>query len=106
MLINSIMNLAAGGSGGLQAIYNGARSTWLAPVFFIAVGMIAVTFLRNQQFTKLIVFLVLAAIIGCLIFFAPELFGDNGAISKMFKNAATTVSSGDGGLTSGGTASS
>jgi hypothetical protein len=48
-------------------------------------------FIRSQQITKLIMFLVVAAIVGVLIFFGDSLFGSDGALSKMFKGTASGI---------------
>lgn len=83
---------------GLQSLYNGVLNNWLKPAFLIMVAVGAFMFIRSQQLTKLVLFLVVCAVVGVLIFFGDGLFGKDGAVSKMFNANIGSVSSGDGGL--------
>lgn len=89
-------NLVLG--AGLQSLYNGITNNWLKPAFLIMVAVGAFLFIRSQQLTKLVLFLVVCAVVGVLIFFGDGLFGADGAVSKMFNSNISSVSSGDGGL--------
>jgi hypothetical protein len=76
---------------GLTELWNSIRDNWIGPVFLAAVAVGAFMFIRSQQITKLIMFLVVAAVVGVLIFFGSSLFGTDGALSKMFGNTAKNV---------------
>jgi hypothetical protein len=82
-------NLIVG--AGLTNLWESVRDNWIGPLFLAAVAIGAFMFIRSQQITKLIMFLVVASIVGVLIFFGDSLFGSNGALSKMFKGTANSV---------------
>ena len=83
--------LTLGASAGLSNLWAGIRDNWIGPVFLAAVAIGAFMFIKNQQLTKLILFLVVAAIVGVLIFGGSALFGSNGALKNMFQATANTV---------------
>jgi asparagine N-glycosylation enzyme membrane subunit Stt3 len=76
---------------GLNDLWNSVRDNWIGPVFFAAVAVGAFMFIKSQQITKLIMFLVVASLVGVLIFFGDALFGANGSLSRMFKGTSTNV---------------
>ena len=81
---------------GLSSLWDSIKDNWIAPLFFAAVAVGAFMFIKSQQITKLIMFLVVAAIVGVLIFFGSDMFGEGGALSNVFKNTADKVAK-DGG---------
>lgn len=88
---------------GLDGIWRDIRANWIGPVFFCAVAVGAFMFLKNQQITKLLVFLAVAAIVGVLIFAGDALFRDGGALTKIFKGTANNLGNQNaGGIGAGG----
>lgn len=75
---------------GLQEIWDGVLANWITPVYLAAIAIGAFMFIRSQQLTKLIMFLVVAAIVGVLIFGGKTLFSgknnDGGSLTNMFTN--------------------
>ena len=82
-------NLVLG--AGLNDLWKSVRDNWIQPVFLAAVAVGAFMFIKSQQITKLIMFLVVAAIVGVLIFFGDKLFGSDGALKNMFGSTAKKV---------------
>lgn len=79
---------------GLADLWSGVLANWITPVYLAAVAVGAFMFIRSQQLTKLIMFLVVAAIVGVLIFAGDTLFGQNGqggALTNMFAKTAEDV---------------
>lgn len=83
---------------GLQSLWNDVLSGWVKPLFLAAVAVIAIKFLLNRSWTKLIGFVGIAAIVGLLIFAGDALFGSadsgltgvaKGAVGKV--NIVNTV---------------
>ena len=81
---------------GLNSLWDSLKDNWIAPLFFAVVAVSAFMFIKSQQITKLIMFLVVAGIVGVLIFFGQDMFGEGGALSKMFQGTAHKVAE-DGG---------
>lgn len=81
---------------GLMELWNGILANCITPVYLAAIAIGAFMFIRSQQLTKLILFMVVAAIVGVLIFGGKALFGDGGkggSLTNMFQ--ATGKSIGD-----------
>lgn len=88
----AIMNMTMMlGSTGLTKLWEDAKESWIAPVFFCMVAIGAFMFIKQQAITKLILFLVVAAVVGVLIFGGDALFGKDGALKKMFQGTAEKV---------------
>lgn len=81
------------GSSGLSNIWENILRDWIRPVFLCAVAVGAFMFIKSQKITQLILFLVVAAIVGLLIFAGNDLFGPGGTFKNMFKNTADHVAS-------------
>lgn len=87
--------LIIGAGSGLTNLWDGILNNWITPVYLAAVAIGAFMFIRSQQLTKLIMFLVVAAIVGVLIFGGKYLFGDSGeskGFTKMFQDTGNQVS--------------
>ncbi len=90
----AIMNMTMMlGSDGLQTIWKDVRNNWIAPVFFCMVAVGAFMFIKQQAITKLILFLVVAAVVGVLIFGGEALFGEDKPLSNLFQKTAENVGS-------------
>lgn len=87
---------------GLGGVTDMAINDWIAPAFFLVVAGFAIKFVIQRQFRELAAFLVIAAIVGLLIFNGDGLFGEGG----IFYGVANKFSSGigEGGGGSGGAA--
>ena len=75
------------GAAGLTKLWDGILSNWITPIYLAAIAIGAFMFIRSQQLTKLIMFLVVAAIVGVLIFGGSVLFGNKGqagSLTRMF----------------------
>lgn len=86
--------LIIGAGSGLTNLWDGILNNWITPVYLAAVAIGAFMFIRSQQLTKLIMFLVVAAIVGVLIFGGRALFGDGGqskGFTKMFEATGNKV---------------
>lgn len=82
------------GGTGLQEIWDGVLANWITPVYLAAIAIGAFMFIRSQQLTKLIMFLVVAAIVGVLIFGGSALFGNKGqagSLTQMFTSTGNKL---------------
>lgn len=84
-LSNFVMN------SGLSGLERTIRENWLGPVFFIIVGAVAIYFLINREIRKMMVFLLIAAIVGALIWGASALFGSSGSLSNFVKKQGQAI---------------
>jgi hypothetical protein len=78
-------------ASGLSGLASSLIKNWIGPVFLVIVAVTAFGFIRSQAWTKLIAFVGIAALVGALIFFGSDLFGQGGVISGMFTNAGKAV---------------
>lgn len=93
-LMNNVPTLVMG--GGINNFMNGIIHNWIGPIFLVFVAVGAIMFIRSQQLTKLILFLVVAAIVGLLIFGGDFLFGANGIFQRVGKGTANQVANENG----------
>lgn len=77
--------------GGLSNLQSTISTNWVGPIFIIVVGAVGITFLVKREIRKLIIFLVIAAIVGVLVYGASGLFGSSGALNKSATNIANNV---------------
>lgn len=66
-LFNATLVVAA--SGGAQKLVD-AIQAWVGPIFLLAIGIIAITFLFRRQLMQFAIFIVIAILIAVL-FYAP-----------------------------------
>lgn len=71
----------------LNGLLQTATTGWIGPVFLIIVAGVSITFLIRREIRQLLIFLVIAAIVGLLVYGGQALFGQQGNL----KNAANTV---------------
>lgn len=67
---------------GLSGLSDYLLNNWLAPLYFIALAVFAIVFLRNTSWTKIVSFIGVAAVVGVLMFAGPVIFGKDGNITK------------------------
>lgn len=82
---NLVMN------AGLNGLMETLKNNWIGPVFFIIVAGVSITFLLQREIRKLLVFVVIAALVGVLIYFGADLFGQNGSLSNFAKKEASSI---------------
>lgn len=80
-----------GGGGGLTGMKDTLINNWIQPVFLVAVAAFALIFVKDRAWMKLLAFLVIAAIVGVVIFFGGDLFGSSGNFTNAGKGLASTV---------------
>lgn len=94
-MLDTLIIGATGSTAGLNGLWNGILANWITPVYLAAVAIGAFMFIRSQQLTKLIMFLVVAAIVGVLIFGGKTLFSgnnnDGGSLTNMFTNTGDKI---------------
>lgn len=88
-LFNGVYELAA--SGGLGGLWDTIRTNWLGPIFFAAVAIFAIIFIKDRAWMKLIAFVGIAAVVGVLIFAGEDMFGDSGTLSGTAENLAGQI---------------
>ena len=76
---------------GLTGVQETVISNWIGPAFIIAVAFFAIMFIKNRQFRELAAFIVIAAVVGLMIFFGPELFGKSGKLTTATDNVIKEV---------------
>lgn len=90
MDINLLLTVLAPAAG-LQDLWNTVLNNWLTPLFFAAVAVFAIIFIKDRAWMKLIGFVGIAAIVGVLIFAGPAIFGKNGNLTKVAQNASKQI---------------
>lgn len=89
-IVNSFNQLPFNASG-LNGIVNELKDNWLAPVFILIVAGVSIMFLVQRELRKLAVFLVIAMLVGVLLFFGEAIFGKNGNLTNWGKKQATSI---------------
>lgn len=59
----------------LENLWDSIRVNWLGPIFLVAVSVFALIFIKDREWSKLIGFVGIAAILAVLIFASDTLFG-------------------------------
>lgn len=78
-------------AAGLVDLWNDVLSAWITPLFFAAVAVFAFIFIKDRAWMKLLGFIGIAAIVGVLIFAAPQIFGKDGSLTKVARDAAKQI---------------
>lgn len=89
MLTNLFTSLML--NAGLSSLLETLKSDWIGPIFFIVVAGVSITFLLQRQIRAMLVFIIIAAVVGVLVFFADAFFGSNGSLTKFAKEQASTI---------------
>lgn len=82
---------------GLTELWNNVLRSWITPLYVAFVAAIALLFLKDRAWMKLIGFVGIAAVVGVLVFAGGDLFGgkDKG-LTKVGVNAAKDINIIDG----------
>lgn len=75
----------------LSSAYQTFISGWIAPIFFIIVAAVAIILLWKRQIRELVIFIVIAALCGLLIFFGNDLFGQDGNLTGAANKVAKEI---------------
>lgn len=76
---------------GLKSVTDEALQNWIRPVFLVGVAVVAIIFIKDRAWMKLISFLGIAAIVGTIVFFGDSLFGSGGSLSGVGKRVGQSV---------------
>lgn len=78
---------------GFQSVYTSIVNDWLGPVYLLVVGVCAITFIKNQEFRKLLSYVGIATVVALLIYAGQFLFQgeDQGALTKAGKGIVQKV---------------
>lgn len=85
-MFNHLLASAIPMAGGLSSLKDTAISNWIGPIYLIVVAGIAIKLLIGQQMRALGIFVIIATIVGVLIFAGTQFFGSQDAI--LVKSAA------------------
>lgn len=80
-------------AGGLSELWNTVLKDWIGPVFFAAVAVFAIVFIKDRAWMKLIGFVGIAAIVGVLVFAGEDLFGSDGSLKSVAEGLSEQVGS-------------
>ena len=78
-LLQTVLVLVPGALGELVSTF---ISDWLGPIFLAAVAIFSIKFIKERQFMQLLIFVIIAAIVGLLVYNAESLFGAAGTITE------------------------
>lgn len=81
-MISNFTVLGAKSGGGLTQIAETLTTSWLGPIFLLAMAVIAIKLFFGQKIREMIMVVVLGCIAAVLIFLAPMFFGSNGKFTK------------------------
>jgi len=76
---------------GLTNVTNNLLTNWVQPVFILIVAAFSLYFIKNRQFRELGAFVVIATIVGILVFLGKDFFGGQGKLTKSVSNVAKNV---------------
>lgn len=76
------------GLGGLQ---HSLISNWIGPIFILVVAGVSLKFLISRQIRELLIFIVIAAIVGLLIYAGGSMFGKSGKLKQGAQSVANNV---------------
>lgn len=76
---------------GLNGLVDTFIDNWIGPLFILAIAGFSLLFLKNREFTKLATFIVIAVVVGLLIFFGPAFFGRDGNLTNAVSDVAKNV---------------
>lgn len=91
-MMNYIIFLA-----GLNELSQSVITDWIGPIYLLGVAGFALYFIKDREFRKLAAFLGIAAIVGALIFFGKDWFGNGGKLTKAAKSIGDKVGETGGG---------
>ena len=77
--------------GGLTSVTNSLLTQWVQPVFILIVAAFALYFIKNRQFRELGAFVVIATIVGIMVFLGKDFFGQEGKLTSSVSKVAKGV---------------
>lgn len=92
MFNESILFIA---SSGLSGVTSTLLQSWVQPVFLLAIAAMAIIFIKDRAWMKLLGFLGIAAVVAIPVFFGDSIFGQGGQLSGVGKNLAEQVNTVD-----------
>lgn len=75
-------------SGGLGQAVTYLIREWIGPAYLLVVAASAILLLKDRRIREFFSFLLLATLVSVLIYAGTWLVGENGLLTKTFKNAA------------------
>lgn len=76
---------------GLSGFTTTVIDNWLGPVFILGIAAFAIMFIKNRQWTQLISFVGIAAVVGVLIFAGASFFGKDGNLTTAAEDVGRSV---------------
>lgn len=86
-----MLNLSLFAGTGIGNMTSGLVSNWIGPAFLLIVAGVSITFLIRREIRQLIIFVIIAAIVGMLVYGGSELFGQNKGLNQAAQNVASSV---------------
>lgn len=74
-LIDTTYNIALG------SVWRTFLNDWLRWIYFGLIAVFAVIFIKDRAWLKLLSFIGIALVVGALIFFGQDFFGDRGNLT-------------------------
>lgn len=89
LLMNFYLNFIQ--AAGISGLWDTIKTNWVAPLFFAAIAIFALMFIKDKAWTKLLSFAGIAAVVGVLIFAGEGLFGNSGTTKKLVEKEAKKI---------------
>lgn len=86
-------------ASGISGVWDDIRGNWIGPLFFMAVAVFSIKFIKTKEWTKLFGFIGISALVGLMVFGGGIMFGNNGAFSKLAQKSSKKVTDDGGGKT-------
>lgn len=78
-------------NAGLGTVQTNLVNNWIGPIYIVLVAAGAIIFLIQREIRKLLVFFIIAAVVGVLVFLGPQLFGSGGNVTRATKNVTDGI---------------
>lgn len=78
-------------NAGLSSFWDSLRKDWIGPIFFAAVAIFSVVFIKDRAWMKLLSFIGIAAVVGVLVFLGSSFFGDGGSITDFAEKEGSGI---------------
>ena len=76
---------------GLSTVQTNLITNWIGPVYIVLVAAGAIVFLVQREIRKSLVFFIIAAVVGVLVFLGSSLFGSSGNVTTATKNVTDNI---------------
>jgi len=77
--------------GGLNGLWDTVLGNWIQPIFLAMIAIFAIKFIKDRQWTALVTFIGIAAVVGVLVFGGESLFGSEGSLKGVAEEVAGEV---------------